>query len=112
MEKNPLWKIYVPKASNDGVDFTLDYHRAWDACVREIAGGLTIDRSVTGQWVSRQDGLFIEKMIPVEIACTEEQIYKIVAFTMQHYDQLAISVAKLSDDFRIICKKDLEDKLI
>jgi hypothetical protein len=112
MERKTLWRIYVPKASNEGVEYARTYHQQWDEKVRELAGGLTIHRTAIGQWVSPQDETFVEKMIPVEIACSEHEIYEIVRFTMQHYDQLAVSIAKISDDFRIIYREDLEGKLI
>jgi hypothetical protein len=36
-----LWEILVPRYSNIGQEYKLEYHRAWDACVRDIAGGIT-----------------------------------------------------------------------
>ena len=59
----------VPTMSNDKKPFRTRYHRVWDEKVRKISGGLTIMKPAVGQWLSNDDELFKERMIPVRIAC-------------------------------------------
>lgn len=92
----------VPTKGNDDVPFRTRHHREWDRQVREIAGGLTIMKPAVGQWVDieaemGQKELHIERVIPVRIACTEQQIKKIMARTASHYKQLAVMAYKISD---------------
>jgi len=83
---------------NDGVrPFHLRYHRVWDAKVREISGGLTIRPVEKGQW-TYQGVLFKERMIPVRIIATREEIEKIVDMTLVYYEQLAVMAYKVSDE--------------
>lgn len=96
-----LYEILVPTVRNDGRPFRTRFHRVWDAKVRAITGGLTILAPAKGQWVSPQGQLFSERMIPVRIACTAEQIEKIADMTAAYYDQLAILFYKISDEVRI-----------
>ena len=73
-----LWEILVPTVRRkDGKPIRTRYHRVWDGKVRAIAGGLTILQPAKGQWVSPSGELFSERMIPVRVACSEEQIDKI-----------------------------------
>lgn len=79
------------------------HHRVWDQRVREITGGLTIGAVSKGQWVNPEDGkLWEERIIPVQIACTDEQMQKIVSFSLTHYRQQAIMFAVLSDQVFIV----------
>ena len=93
-----LWQILVPTVSNEGKPYRTRYHRVWDAKVREITGGLTILKPAVGQWVSPDGELFKERMIPVHIACTREQIEQICAMTAKYYDQLAVMAHRVSDE--------------
>lgn len=86
----PMWEILVPTIRNDGRPFRTRYHRVWDDKVRAIAGGLTILRPAIGQWVSPDGTLFKERMIPVRIMCTREEIEKIVDITIKYYEQEAV----------------------
>jgi hypothetical protein len=92
-----LWEILVPQAFNDGAKIDVSYHNVWDEKVREIAGGLTILRSATGVWTSPGGEIFREKMIPVRIICSKEQIDLIVDMTMDYYRQKAILACRISD---------------
>lgn len=92
-----LWEIFVPTQDNNGKPFRTRYHRVWDKKVREISGGLTILKPATGQWISDSDELFKERMIPVRIMCTEEEIVKIAEETKKYYDQLAVMYYKITD---------------
>lgn len=78
--------------------YTTRYHRVWDERVRAITGGLTIVAVVKGQWVSPSGELYNERMIPVRIVATREQIERIIDITLEYYDQLAVLCYKLSDE--------------
>lgn len=94
-----LWEILVPTTPNGTKSrFPLDHHRAWDARVREIAGGLTILKSAKGQWLSPDGALFVKRMIPVRVLATRAQMDRIAAFTAEHYDQKAVLFYRLSNE--------------
>lgn len=93
-----IWQILVPCVYNTGKPVRTRHHREWDKRVRKITGGLTILPPVRGQWVDPKTKiLYEERMIPVQIICTQPQIQKIAEMTSLHYDQLAIMYFKMSD---------------
>lgn len=97
-----VWEILVPRKSNGGRAFHLEYHRKWDEKVRAIAGGLTIfSATKKGVWTSGEGVVFSESMIPVRISCSRKQIKKIMAFTAKHYLQKAIMAYKVSEEVLI-----------
>lgn len=96
-----LYEILVPTVRNDGRPIRTRYHRVWDQKVRAITGGLTIVQPVKGQWVAPDGTLFKERMIPVRIACTREQIESIADMTAEYYEQLAIMFYRISDEVSI-----------
>ena len=88
-----LWEVLVPtvKPNSDGKKFfTLKYHKVWDAKVHDISGGLTVMTPTKGQWVSPHGTLFIERMIPVRVVASDEEIHKIIDMTLDHYSQEAV----------------------
>lgn len=106
----PLWEILVPykmgkhdlyrhdqTKPKSGRTVPLPYHQEWDARVIEITGGLTIHKTVRGQWVDDTGKLWKEAMIPVRIMCTEEQITEIAKFTIEWYQQQAVFVTRVSE---------------
>jgi hypothetical protein len=62
-----------------------------------VAGGLTVLQPVRGQWLAAHDLLDAERMIPVRIACTEEEINQIADMTAAFYDQDAVMFYQISD---------------
>lgn len=97
MEKKSLYEILVPTVRNDGTPFRTRYHRVWDRKVEAISGGLTITPPGKGTWV--HEGASVrERMIPVRILCTREQIDRIIDITLSHYDQTAVMAYKVSDE--------------
>jgi hypothetical protein len=102
-----MFEILVPTLRNDGKPFRTRYHRVWDQKVREISGGLTIFQPVKGQWISKEGQLFTERMIPVRIICSDEQIMNIIRFTMKYYDQLAILAYEISNNVLLIHKDQI-----
>lgn len=91
-----LWEILVPTISNAGKPFRTRFHRVWDTKVRAITGGLTVMPVAKGQWIAPEGDLFVERMIPVRIACTEDQISQIIDMTMKYYDQRAVMAYLIS----------------
>lgn len=100
MEKS-MWEILVPTVRpNSGGKkfFRTRYHKVWDQKVRSITGGLTILPPGKGQWVSPHGTLFTEKMIPVRLLASREEIEQIVDFTLVYYHQEAVLCYKVSDE--------------
>lgn len=97
-----LWEILVPTVRNDGRPFRLRYHRVWDERVKAVCGGLTIVAPVRGVWVSQESETFKERMIPVRIMCTREEIMVIAFMSKDYYEQLAIMVYLVSAEVLII----------
>ncbi|WP_181273599.1 hypothetical protein [Brevibacterium oceani] len=90
-ENTSMWEVLVPTVSNSGRPFTVRHHRQWDAHVKAIAGGMTLVQPVRGSWVEPDTGEeFTERVIPVRIMCTREQIVEICKETARFYDQLAV----------------------
>jgi hypothetical protein len=108
-----FWEILVPTVRNDGRPIKTKFHRVWDKKVRKLTGGLTILQPAKGQWASPDGILFTERMIPVRIATTKDQMELIADFTARYYEQHAILYYKISDDVNIVhydCKKKFERK--
>lgn len=99
-ESRDLWEILVPTVRNDGRPFRLRYHRVWDKRVEAISGGLTIVSPVRGRWVDKNDPeetVYAERMIPVRILCTREEIESIAKMTKEYYEQIAVLAYRVSD---------------
>jgi hypothetical protein len=96
-----LWQILVPTVRPDGTPIRTRFHRVWDAKVRAISGGLTVLSPVRGQWVAPCGTLFSERMIPVLIACSAEQMEHIVRMTARYYEQKAVMFWKVSSEVHI-----------
>jgi hypothetical protein len=103
-----LWEILVPTLHQNGNPIRTRFHRVWDAKVYEITGGLTILTPAKGKWVPQAGGVIEERMIPVRIACTREQIEKIVDMTIEYYDQQAVLAYRISEE--VILKYAKEKK--
>lgn len=97
-----LWEILVPTIRNDGRPIRTRFHRVWDEKIREISGGLTILNVTKGQWMNPDNKLFIERMIPVRILATEEEMNKIINMTMSYYDQEAILAYEVSRNVKLV----------
>jgi hypothetical protein len=103
-----LWEILVPRYSNDGLEYAVEYHRVWDDRVREIAGGMTIFRTAKGQWVNPEGMAFIEEMIPVRVYCSEDNIEEIIRMTMEYYRQEAVLAYEISRNVKLVIKGSQE----
>jgi hypothetical protein len=99
MEDKGIWEILVPTCFNDGKPIRTRFHRVWDSKVREISGGLTILTPAKGQWISPDGDLYAERMIPVRIICSRNEIEKIISLSMKYYKQKAILAYKISSEF-------------
>lgn len=96
--KQCLWEILVPCQTNEGKPIRTRQHREWDSRVRRVSGGLTVLPPAKGQWISQDGELFKERMIPVRIVCTRQEIEKIIDMTMAFYQQLAVLAYKISEE--------------
>lgn len=102
-----LYEILVPCRWNDGVPIRTKHHREWDRQVRAVSGGLTIQKPAVGQWVD-QGELYKERVIPVRIACSAEDIAKIASITIVHYQQLAVMYHLVSEEAEIVFATDAQ----
>lgn len=96
-----LWEILVPTVvpnSNGTRFFRTRFHRVWDAKVRALSGGLTIMAPSKGQWVSPAGTLFTERMIPVRILATRDEIEQVVDLTLAYYSQEAVLCYRVSEE--------------
>jgi len=60
-----------------------------------------------GKWVSPSGDVFHERMIPVRIIATREQILDIIDMTMEYYEQEAILAYRISDEVILKHKEEL-----
>jgi len=95
-EQMKLYEILVPCNWNDGMPIRTRHHREWDKRVHKIAGGLTILTPGKGQWVHQSD-LYVDRMIPVRIHCTDKQMEEIAQITITHYEQEAVMYYPIAD---------------
>lgn len=51
-----------------------------------------------GQWVAREGATSVERVIPVRIACTKEQIEAIMDLTAEYYEQKAVMAYQISNE--------------
>jgi len=103
-----VWEILVPCSKPDGRPNRTRFHRVWDAKIRAITGGLTISSPSKGQWIDPVGNTISERMIPVKIVCTREQIEEIVDLTMEYYEQEAILAYRISNDV-ILRNREIKD---
>ena len=92
-----LWEVLVPTVHNGGKPITTRFHRVWDKKVADITGGLTILAPAKGKWAPEPGSVLVERMIPVRIACSREQIEQIVDMTIKYYNQQAVLAYRISD---------------
>ena len=107
-EEQEMWEILVP-ASNKLQEFTYEHHKRWDEFVISISGGVTIMKTVKGEWISPNNVRFKDRMIPVRIKCNGDDIDKIIDFTIKHYEQEAVLAYKISEDVILRHKNEIEE---
>lgn len=100
-----LWEILVPASSNENGRFSYEHHKAWDAMVKDISGGITIMKTAKGEWLSPNGELYVDRVIPCRVICTEEEISEIIDFTIEHYNQEAVLAYKISNNVILRHKK-------
>ena len=84
------------------------HHKEWDKKVQKITGGLTILSPGKGKW-TYQGVEYPERVIPVRIMCTEEEIWQIVHMTIAHYRQTAVMHYLVSSDVHVTYAKKHEE---
>ena len=102
-----LWEILVPTCSNEGKPFRLRYHKVWDKQIKKISGGMTILPVAKGKWINPKGTIFEERMIPVRIIATREQMEKIVDLTIKYYNQEAVLAYKISEEYILKSKEEI-----
>lgn len=106
-----LWEIYVPTMRKNGNPIRVRHHQIWDQRVRAITGGLTILKPAIGYWDNPDGELYRERMIPVRIVATEEEMEKVIEATFKHYeDEEAILCVEISDKVILRYRNELEKK--
>tara|TARA_R110000824_G_scaffold400038_1_gene606672 strand:+ start:4577 stop:4948 length:372 start_codon:yes stop_codon:yes gene_type:complete len=95
-ERHYLWEILIP-ASSTKTQFSGVHHKAWYAKIIELAGGLSVFKTLKGEWISPNGEVFKDRMSPVRISCTLPEIKHIMFITKAHYDELEIMAYKVSD---------------
>ena len=93
-----MWEILVPTVMPNGKPIRTKFHKVWDQKVYAITGGLTVLTPTKGKWVCPEGSLFEERMIPVRVACTREQLNTIVDMTLTYYKQKAVLAYKISSE--------------
>ena len=93
-----MWEILVPTVMPNGKPIRTKFHKVWDQKVYAITGGLTVLTPTKGKWVCPEGSLFEERMIPVRVACTREQLNTIVDMTLAYYKQKAVLAYKISSE--------------
>ena len=96
-EEKRMWMVLVPTIRNDGRPIRLRFHRVWDEEVKKITGGLTINPPVKGVWLSEEGDEYRERMIPVSIMATREQIARICEYTKTYYEQIEVLAYEVGD---------------
>lgn len=103
-----LWEVLVPTVRNDGKPFRTRFHRVWDKKVEAISGGLTILTPI-GKGVWQHEGQSIrERMIPVRVMCTEQQIDQIIDMTIEYYDQISVMAYRISDKVKLKYRTEIK----
>lgn len=98
-----MWEVLVPCQWNDGVPVRTRHHREWDKRVMRITGGQTIMPPAMGRWEDPDTGaIYFDRVIPVRVMCTEEQIKMIGDLVIEHYEQRAAMYFKISDAAEIM----------
>lgn len=101
-----IFEILVPQSKNDGMPYSLEYHKEWDEKVRTITGGVTVQKTSKGSWVKKNGALVLDTMIPVKIFCTNEEFDQIMKLTLEHYyDQETIMGYKISNEVYLLNRK-------
>lgn len=99
--EHKLWEILVPTIRPNGKPIRTRFHRVWDDKVRAFSTGSTILKPVKGKWASPDGELFVERMIPVRISCSANDIEKIADMTAKYYEQQAVMYYLISGYVRI-----------
>ena len=95
-----IYEILVPTMYGDTeTPISTRHHKNWDAYIRKITGGLTIFGVAKGQWVHNDTKkLYVERVIPVRVACNESEIKGLIKFTLAHYRQKAVMYYLVSSE--------------
>lgn len=98
-----VFQVLVPVADNWGALFGREKHDLFYDFVRERTGGVTILPEVKGQWRDPRTGkLFLESMIPVNIATSAEVFEDIARHAAAFYEQNCIFTCKVGTHVQFV----------
>jgi len=93
-----LWEILIPTVNpRTKRPIRTRYHRVFDSQIRKISEGLTILPPSKGQWISSNQEMLQERMIPVRFTATRAEAEKIIDFALKYYEQNCIMCYRISD---------------
>ena len=98
-----MYQILVPCNFNDGKPVRTRHHREWDRQVSLVLEnkGMTIHSPSKGRWY--HDGeVYKDRVIPVSLIATEDEMKKIAEITLKHYQQIAVLYFKISSETHIV----------
>jgi len=91
-----LFEILIP------AERKLEHHLDWDAKVTSITGGLSIMPIIRGHWQSDLECIVREKMVPVRLIASDEQMLQIAQLTGEHYQQKSIMYYVISQEAFVV----------
>jgi hypothetical protein len=93
-----LYEILVPtKFEDTKTPIRTRYHKKFDEVCRKYSDGLSIFKPIMGQWLHKGE-LYEDRMIPVRLVCTRNELNNIMKFAKDHYRQIQIMAYKISDE--------------
>ena len=103
MSEYAMFQIMVPCCYNDGKPVRTRHHREWDRQVSLVLSiqGMTIHSPSKGRW-THEGVVYRERMIPVSIIATMDEMERIAQITLKHYDQIAVLYFKISNETHIV----------
>lgn len=105
MSDKALWQIMVPCNFNDGKPVRTRHHKEWDRQIQNILSqkGMTIHTPGKGKWTNPKDGTtYVDRVIPVTLIASKDEMEKIAGITLKHYKQLAVLYFKISSETYIV----------
>ena len=108
MKNQKLYEILIPIINNRGERFSAEHHKKWNNKALKIAGKFIIMKVIKEEWINLFGKEFYKnKMIPIRISCTKNQIEKIIQITIKHYNQEVILAYIISEKALLRYQKEI-----
>lgn len=93
-------RILIPLSSNEGVTFTQEHHRAFEAVLLDHFGGYTrLPGALVGGWRDADGKVYTDYTVAYSVAVSSitatHALAKVVGFAKAHYRQEAIYLSYL-----------------